>query len=179
MVGFSIELNGKTNHKLPVNGIRKFERPRNSLYSREVSSSSTRSVAPSFLDATTAPSVDRARDAEAYPGRQVGGDPGKKNLVTMTDSEGISLRYTCRQRRFEGKLSRYLDVLRLEKSRACGVMRAERDLSEHSRKTNDHSDFLSYLREKKNHDDWTGSFYSGGPGSLGSTATERAARTCS
>ena len=29
MVGFSIELNGKTNHKLPVTGYGKFERPRN------------------------------------------------------------------------------------------------------------------------------------------------------
>ena len=32
MVGFSIKFNGKTNHKLPVTGYGKFERPRNSLY---------------------------------------------------------------------------------------------------------------------------------------------------
>jgi hypothetical protein len=87
-------------------------------------------------------------------------DPGKKNLVTMTDSSGISLRYTCRQRRFEGKLDRYHEVLALEKSKADGVLRAERDLSEHPRKTNDHNEFLSYLKEKKLHDEWTAPFYS-------------------
>ncbi len=37
-------------------------------------------------------------DHSVLPRTHVGVDPGKKNLVTMTDLKGISLRYTCRQR---------------------------------------------------------------------------------
>ncbi len=77
-------------------------------------------------------------------------DPGKKNL---SDERGRSLRYTCRQR---SKLQRYLEVLKLEKDKEEGLAKAERDLSEHSRKTNE---FVSYLREKKLHDDSASSFY--------------------
>ena len=36
MVCFVIEYNGKTNHKFPVNGIRKFERKGNSLYRKRL-----------------------------------------------------------------------------------------------------------------------------------------------
>ena len=34
----------------------------------------------------------------------VGLDPGKRNIVTMIDSNGRSLRYTAKQRTFESKL---------------------------------------------------------------------------
>lgn len=30
-----------------------------------------------------------------YPRRRVSVDPSKKNLVTVTDENGVSLRYTC------------------------------------------------------------------------------------
>ncbi len=53
---------------------------------------------------------------ERYPGRHVGLYPGKKNLVTMTDTSGIIVRYTCRQRMFEGKLPRHLRLLEKEKA---------------------------------------------------------------
>ncbi len=96
---------------------------------------------------------------ERYPGRHVGVDLGKKNLVTMTDTSGITLRYTCRQRRFEGKLPRHLRVLEKEKAETDGPLQTERDLSKHSRKTNRHGRFLAYLAEKKLHDEWTSSFY--------------------
>ncbi len=67
---------------------------------------------------------------ERYPGRR---DPGTKNLVTMTDTSGITLRSTCRQRRFEGKLPRYLRGLEKEKAETDGLLQAERDLSNRKR----------------------------------------------
>ena len=71
---------------------------------------------------------------DQYPGREVGVDPGKKNLVTMSDKNGVTLRYTCRQRMFEGKLLRYREVLEREKS---VIQQEESALSAYSRKTND------------------------------------------
>ena len=125
------------------------------LYSREVQEKEGKNAS----DFPKHPRVSEPLDEERYPGRHVGVDPGKSNLVTMTDSSGISLRYTCRQRRFEGKLPRYLKILEAEKAKANGVLQAERDLSERSRKTNDHDEFLAYLREKKLHDYCTAHFY--------------------
>ncbi len=43
----------------------------------------------------------------------------------MTDTSGITLRYTCRQRRFEGKLPRHLRVLEKEKAETDGLLQAE------------------------------------------------------
>ncbi len=63
----------------------------------------------------------------------------------MTDTSGIVMRYTCRQRRFEGKLPRHLRILEKEKAETDGQLQAERDLSKHSRKTNHHGRFLTIL----------------------------------
>ncbi len=58
---------------------------------------------------------------ERYPGRHIGVDPGKKNLVTMTDTFGITVRNTCRQRRFEEKRPRHLRVFEKEKAVSDGL----------------------------------------------------------
>ena len=42
-------------------------------------------------------------------------DPGKKSIVTMVNKNGVSLRYTTRQRNFESGLKRYREVLEKEK----------------------------------------------------------------
>ncbi len=48
-------------------------------------------------------------------------NPWKKNLVMLTDENGASLHYTCRQRLFEGqrlfesKVLRHWEVLEVEK----------------------------------------------------------------
>ncbi len=39
----------------------------------------------------------------------------------MTDTFGITVRYTCRQRRFEEKLPRHLRVLEKEKAETDGL----------------------------------------------------------
>ena len=49
--------------------------------------------------------------------RTVGLDPGKKNILTMADSNGNSLRYTACQRNFGGKLARYRNMLSEEKDK--------------------------------------------------------------
>ncbi len=77
----------------------------------------------------------------------------------MTDTSGIIVRYTCKQRRFEGKLPRHLRVLEKEKAETDGLLQAERDMSKHLRKTNRHGRFLAYLAEKKIHDERTSPFY--------------------
>ncbi len=67
---------------------------------------------------TSRPAKLHIRSALEGPrSKAVGVDPGRKNLITMMDSVGISLRYTSRQRLFESKLIRYRRVLELEKSR--------------------------------------------------------------
>ena len=74
---------------------------------------------------------------------------GKKNLVTMSDKNGVTLRYTCRQRMFEGKLLRYREVLEREKSKHSVIKEEETALSAYSRKTNDLKLFEDYLKLKK------------------------------
>ena len=93
-----------------------------------------------------------------YPRRQVGVDPGKKNLVTMMDENRVSLCYTCRQRMFESKMTRHQRLLEQEKSRPPGVLEEQAALSLHSRKTNDLSEFEAYLKAKKEHDERTAWF---------------------
>ena len=44
-----------------------------------------------------------AEQSDIYPGRDVGVDPGIKNLVTMSDINRVTLRYTSKQRLFESK----------------------------------------------------------------------------
>ena len=46
----------------------------------------------------TPTSCDGKKDRNLPPGRTVGLDPGKKNILTMADSDGNSLRYTACQR---------------------------------------------------------------------------------
>ncbi len=77
----------------------------------------------------------------------------------MADTSGITVRYTCRQRRFEGKLPRCLRVLEKEKAETDGLLQAERDMSKQSRKNNRRGRFLAYLAEKKLHDKWTSRFF--------------------
>ena len=42
-----------------------------------------------------------------YPGRPVGLDRGKRNIASMVDNQGLTVRYTTRQRNFESGLTRY------------------------------------------------------------------------
>ncbi len=117
-------------------------------------------------DKNSGPRIDQecaARQLSApneLPGRAVGLDPGKKNLASMTDENGVSLRYSLRQRNFESKLSRYREILSLEKKRA-GVDALETKLSlcPNGSRTNDHEGFLTYLKEKREFDRKAGEFY--------------------
>ncbi len=124
------------------------------LYSREVKAEPRAKMG----DVPEKTSIE-APDTSVHTRTHVGVDPGKRNLVTMIDAEGTVLRYTCRQRMFESKHTRYQAIMKKEKRLASGVLEAEQDLSKHFRKTNDHSEFLSYLTEKKMHDDETHKFY--------------------
>ena len=94
-----------------------------------------------------------------YPGREVGVDPGKKNIVMLTDENAISLRYTSAQRNYESKLKRYTHVLLVEKSKVPAVIEAHVALSLHRRKTNDLKEFEKYLEAKSLYDKRTAFFY--------------------
>ena len=78
---------------------------------------------------------DSAVDDQVPPSKCVGLDPGKRNVATMIDSDGIKLKYTARQRLFESKVVWYRHVLEMEKRRA-GIDTLEAKLSEHSARTN-------------------------------------------
>lgn len=54
--------------------------------------------------------------ANTPPSRTVGLDPGKKNVLTISDLDGNTLKYTIRQRNFESKLTRYRKVLSWRRS---------------------------------------------------------------
>ena len=64
----------------------------------------------------------------------VGLDPRKRNVATMSDSKGTTLKYTARQRNFESKLTRYRGILAKEKE-VRGMLPFEVELSNHSSKT--------------------------------------------
>ncbi len=61
----------------------------------------------------------------------IGVDPRKKNLITMTNTSGISTH--ADKEGFKGKLPRHLRVLEKEKAETetDGLLQAERDLSKH------------------------------------------------
>ena len=107
------------------------------------------------------PRVDRAGKLSIHcsgeydsapPCKRVGLDPGKRNVATMIDEDGIFLRYTARQRAFESKICRLREVLKREKALA-GIAELETKLSLHSRRTNDPDEFWRYLEAKKAFDD--------------------------
>jgi len=54
---------------------------------------------------------NKSSDGTAYPSRNVGVDPGKKNIVTLVDGDGNFLRYSSSQRLFESGLARYRAVM--------------------------------------------------------------------
>lgn len=66
----------------------------------------------------------------------VGVDPRKKSIVTMVNEDGISLRYTTKQRLFVSGLKRFREVLKKEKE-LHKINKVEIELSHHSKKTND------------------------------------------
>ena len=88
----------------------------------------------------------------APPSKSVGLDPGKRNVATIIDEDGISLRYTSRQRAFESKLCRFRTVLKREKDLA-GITALETELSLYSGRTNNFEEFCSYLEAKKAFDE--------------------------
>ena len=53
------------------------------------------------------------------PSKCTGLDTGKKNIITMVDGDGISLKYTCTtsQRNFKSRLTRYKLVLSKERKK--------------------------------------------------------------
>ena len=94
---------------------------------------------------------------EAIPSRDnhplskdVGLDPGKKNVATMIDSDGITLRYMSRQRLFEGRLIRY---------RRDPEERERQSRGKYSHRVNDAEEFMKYLEQKNIFDDSTRDFY--------------------
>ncbi len=91
--------------------------------------------------------LGKRKDPLVYSGRHVGLDPGKKNVVTTTDENGISLKYSCRQKNFESGLLRYRHVLQREKSKEASVLEAESLLSSCFSRSNDASQYKRYLSE--------------------------------
>lgn len=73
-------------------------------------------------------------------------------MVTMMDEDGLSLRYTVKQRAFESKLCRFREVLKREKAKA-GIMELETKLFLHLRRTNDPEEYWSYLKAKREFDE--------------------------
>jgi len=76
--------------------------------------------------------------------KDVGLDPGKRNILTMTDNEGISVRYTSCQKQFESGLVRYRHVLEKEK-RKVGIIETESNLSCRLSRSNDPLEYKGYL----------------------------------
>ena len=80
------------------------------------------------------------------------------SLPSLMDENGVSMRYTSRQRICESGLSRYKAVL-LKERKAEGVEELETQLLLHSHKTVDEKDFLAYLVAKQKCDNKTSQFY--------------------
>lgn len=116
---------------------------------------STDGVAASLLYSRVSAGGDRAQNDEHLkhtfgnmpPGRPVGLDPGKKNILTMADENGNSLKYTACQRNFESKLVRYRRVLSVEKDKNC-VCELETYLSNFEGKSNDPLKYEEYLKAR-------------------------------
>ena len=111
----------------------------------------------------------------------VGLDPRKRNVATMSDSKGTTLKYTARQRNFESKLTRYRGILAKEKE-VRGMLPFEVELSNHSSKTNDESSFWdTWLRKRSSTKTPSAESFTkttfGATGSSGSGRQGRAAKT--
>jgi hypothetical protein len=96
---------------------------------------------------------------ESLKGRNmVGADPGKYNLLYMTDGYGNKLRYTAFQRRTESMSKRNHRILLVEKQRN-GVIEKETSLSDKNSKTVDYEKFKAYLKSKNHLNHQLRSFY--------------------
>ena len=105
-----------------------------------------------------ATAADEKEMQQIYPSREVGLDPGKRNILTMTDKEGISIRYTARQKQFESGLTRYLRVLEKEK-RKWGITSIEATLSRQLSRRNDSLEYKGYLLAAAACEDKMNTFY--------------------
>ena len=97
----------------------------------------------------TPPSIETfdANHCQALTGRTVVGvDPGKFNIVYMTDGEK-KLRYTAYQRRTEMMAKRNQRILLTEKKRH-GIIERETELSDRNSKIVDVNTFKEYVRAK-------------------------------
>ena len=98
---------------------------------------------------STPPSIETfdANDCQALTGRTVVGvDPGKFNIVYMTDGEQ-KLRYTAYQRRTETMAKRNQRILLTEKQKR-NIIERETELSDSNSKTVDVDTFKEYVRAK-------------------------------
>ena len=136
----------KFHHEITTDGV-----AASLLFSRDVSSQQL-----SFCKHQS--SIVHEETANCYGGRCVGLDPGKRNIATLVDENGVSMRYTSKQRICESGLSRYKEVL-LKERKAEGVEELETELSLHTHKTADEKDFLAYLVAKQKCDKKTSQFY--------------------
>lgn len=134
------------------------------LYSRPKSSSSKSRVVTTKGSKSQQQQQQRhlqegnEEETNEVPSKTIGLDPGKKNVATLTDADGVVLKYTARQRNSESKLVRFRRVLAKEK-KAAGIYKLEAKLSEHSHRTNDEVEFWSYLEAKRNFDIAAREFY--------------------
>ena len=103
-----------------------------------------------------ATAADEEETQQIYPSREVGLDPGKRNIMTMTDKEGISIRYTARQKQFESGLTRYLRVL---EKRKWGKTATEATLSRQLSRSNDSLEYKGYLLATAACEDKLNAFY--------------------
>lgn len=101
--------------------------------------------------------VCAVEESEGPRSRSIGVDPGRKNLITATDGDGNTLRYTSRQRLFECKEIRHREVLEREKKKR-EISKLEADLSKFDRQTVDPTEYKVYLVQKQRTDELTSSF---------------------
>lgn len=83
------------------------------LFSREAAFKADKSI--NLSGGCTESEEDESAAAEEPRSRTIGIDPGRKNLITATDSNGVTLRYTCKQRTFESKIIRHRKRIRQQK----------------------------------------------------------------
>lgn len=107
---------------------------------------------------SSSPLQEDQNDRNVLPGRTVGLDPGKKNILTMADRDGNSLKYTACQRNFESKLVRYRKVLSEEKDKNR-VYELETYLSQFEGKSNDPTKYEEYLKARVEVGKHLGDFY--------------------
>ena len=127
------------------------------LYSR-VSAREDKEHPYDLVRVTSSPFPEDENDGSRLPSRTVGLDPGKKNILTMVDRDGNSLRYTACQRNFESKLMRYRKVLSEEKDKNC-VTELETYLSQFDGKSNDPLKYEEYLKARVMVEKRLGDFY--------------------